>query len=168
MCITEILSWRAHIRFLCYGLSKTFFIIKSVKNTQSSRVLWNMCFAYFHSHLRYGMPLYFGGGTRESIKALQIQKKVISLTTGIKKYESCRQKFKENKILTVTSVYVLKVVCFIKKYQGDLKKNYEIRKHDTRSKYDLHTQSRNTSLLQKMCCTWVLNCINACPWGLKN
>jgi hypothetical protein len=63
-----------------------------------------------------GMALYFGGGgTKESIKALHIQKKVIRLITGINKYESCRQKFKENRILTVTSICVLEVLCYIKK-----------------------------------------------------
>ena len=54
----------------------------------------------------------------------------------------------ENRILTVTSIYVLEVLCYIKKYKGDLKHNCEIHKHNTRSKYDLHAQSRNTSLLQ--------------------
>jgi hypothetical protein len=61
------------------------------------------------------------GGTKESIKALRIQKKVIRLITVVKKYESCREKFKENRILTVNSMYVLEVLCFIKKYKGDLK-----------------------------------------------
>ena len=89
------------------------------------------------------------GGSKESIKAFCIHKKVIRIITGIKKYESCRQKFKENRILTVTSTYVLEVLCFIKKYKGDLKQNCEIHEHNTRSKYDLHTQSCNTSLLQK-------------------
>ena len=72
--------------------------------------------------------------------------KIISLT--INKYESCRQKFKENRILTVTSMYVLEVLCYIKKYRGDRKHNCEIDECNTRSKYDLNTQSRNTSLLQ--------------------
>ena len=95
------------------------------------------------------MALYFGwGGTKESIKALCVKKKVIELITGINKYESCRQKFKENRILTATSIYVLEVSCYIKKYKGDLKHNHEIHEYNTRSKYDLHTQSRNTSLLQ--------------------
>jgi hypothetical protein len=57
-------------------------------------------------------------------------------------------KFKENRILTVISVYVLEVVCYIKKYEGDLKHNCKIHEYNTRSKYDLHTQSHNTSVLQ--------------------
>ena len=75
-------------------------------------------------------------------------KKVIRLITGINKYKSCRQKFKENRILTVTSIYVLEVLCYIKKYKSDLKHSCNIHENNIRSKYDLHTQSCNTSLLQ--------------------
>jgi hypothetical protein len=35
------------------------------------------------------------------MKVQHIQKKVIRLITGVNKRESCRQKFKENKILMV-------------------------------------------------------------------
>jgi len=68
--------------------------------------------------------------------------------TGISKYESFRQKCKENRILTVTLIYVLEVLCYIKKYKSDLKHNCEIREYNTRRKHDLHTQPCNTSLLQ--------------------
>src|SRR5215510_4202268 len=43
----------------------------------------------------------------------------------------------------------LEVLCFIKKHNSGLKRNYEIHDHDTRSQYDLHTQPQNTSTLQK-------------------
>jgi hypothetical protein len=111
-------------------------------------VLWNIYFTYFHSRFRYGIILWGRGGDKESIKARHIQKKVIRLITGINKYESCRQKFMENRILTVTAFYVLEVLCYTKKYKGDLKHNCEIHEYNTSSKYDLHTQSRNTSSLQ--------------------
>jgi hypothetical protein len=79
---------------------------------------------------------------------LHIQKKVIRLITALIRSESCRQKFKENSICTVTSLYVLEVVCFGKKYKGNLKHNFAIHEHNTRGKYDLHTQFCNTSLFQ--------------------
>jgi hypothetical protein len=108
-----------------------------------------------------------GGGTKESIKALCIQKKVIILITGINKYESCRQKFKENRILTVTSIYVLEVLCYMKKYKRDLKHNCEIHEYTTRSKYDLHTQSRNTSLLQNSVLYMGVRLYKRLPWKIK-
>jgi hypothetical protein len=106
-----------------------------------------MCFGTFTSSVfirDLSMVLYLGGGTKQSIKLFQIKKKVIRLIAGINKYEFCRQKFKENRILTVPSVYVLGVLCYIKK----LTHNCEIHEYNTRSKCDLHTQSHNTSLLQ--------------------
>jgi len=42
LCITENLGWQTHIRFLCHSSSKTFFILKSVKKTLSSPILWNI------------------------------------------------------------------------------------------------------------------------------
>ena len=82
MCITENFSWQAHICSLCHSLSKTFFIIKSVKNILSSHVPWNIYFAYFYSRLRYGIILW-GEGDKLSINALCIQRKVdhLSLNT---------------------------------------------------------------------------------------
>jgi hypothetical protein len=77
-------------------------------------------------------------------------KKVLRLITGLKKSEFCRQTFNENRILTVTSLYVLEVACFIKKYKGNLKHSFAIHEHNTRSKYDIHTLFCNTSLLQKI------------------
>jgi hypothetical protein len=147
MCITENLSWQAHIHSLCHSLSKTCYIMKSLKNILSIRMLWNIYLAHFQSQRRYGIILW--GGTKESINILHIQKKVIRLITSFKKRESCRQKFKENRILTVTSLYVVEVLCFIKRYKGTLKHNFVIHECNTRSKYDLHTQFCNTSLFQK-------------------
>jgi hypothetical protein len=57
--------------------------------------------------------------------------------------------FKANRILMVTSLHVLEVLCFIKKYKKTLKPNFVIHEHNTRSKYDLRTPFSNTSLFQK-------------------
>jgi hypothetical protein len=64
MCITENLSWHAHICSLCHSLSKTFFIIKSVKNTLSTHELWNITSPTFIHDL--GMALYFGEGLKKA------------------------------------------------------------------------------------------------------
>ena len=108
------------------------------------------------------------GGSKESIRALRIQKKVIRLITGLKRLEWCRQKFKGNKVLTVTSMYILEVLCFTKKHTGVLKRNYEIHEHNTRSKYDLHIQPRNTSLLQKSVLHMGVRWYKQLPMRIKN
>jgi len=59
---------------------------------------------------------------KESVKALRILKKLIRLITGLKRLDSCRKKFKENRIVTANSMYILEVLCFLKKHKGHLKK----------------------------------------------
>jgi hypothetical protein len=49
MYITENLSRQAHICSICHSLSKTYYIIKSLKNILSNHTLWNIYFAYFQS-----------------------------------------------------------------------------------------------------------------------
>ena len=83
MHITENLNWQSHIYHLCRSLSKDYYRIKSLKNTVSNQMLWNIYFAYFQSRLRYGIIVW--GGSKESTKILHIQKKVIRLITGLKK-----------------------------------------------------------------------------------
>jgi hypothetical protein len=79
-----------------------------------------------------------------------------------------KNKFKDNRILTVTLMFILEVLCFIKKYKGDLKKNCEIHKHNTRSKYDLHFQPLNTSLLQKSVIHMGIRLYTYLPLRIKN
>jgi len=50
---------------------------------------------------------------------------------------------------TMLRLYVLEVLCFIKKYKGSLKQNCMIHEHNTRNNYDLHTEFCNTSSYQK-------------------
>jgi predicted enzyme involved in methoxymalonyl-ACP biosynthesis len=65
-------------------------------------------------------------------------------------------------------MYILEVLCFIKKHKGDLKKNCEIHKHNTRNKYDLHTQPHNTSLLQKSVLHMGVSLYKHLPLRIKN
>jgi hypothetical protein len=70
-------------------------------------------FPYFESRLRYGI-IFWGGTGKRIIVLLMPKKKVIRLITGVNELESCRQKFKDMKILMVALLYVLEVLCFIK------------------------------------------------------
>jgi hypothetical protein len=60
---------------------------------------------------------YILGRHRGKYKGTAHSEKVIRLITGVNKREYCRQKFKENRSITVASLYVLEVLCFIKKYK---------------------------------------------------
>ena len=62
----------------------------------------------------------------------------IILLSGLKKRESCKRKFKELGIRTVTSLYMLEVLCYMKKYRGSILENSVIHDHNTQRKIDFH------------------------------
>jgi hypothetical protein len=65
---------------------------------------------------------------------------VIRLITGVHKRETFRLIFRKFQILTPSTLYILEVLCFIKQYQGNLKRNFGIHGHKTSNKFHLHTR----------------------------
>jgi hypothetical protein len=112
--ITNNLKCSLHIQSLSLQLNKVCYIIKSLKDVVSPYILNNIYFAKFQSLVSYGSI--FWGGEGESNKILKIQKRILRLIKGVNSRTSCRPIFKELKIFTVTSLYVLEVLCFCQKY----------------------------------------------------
>jgi len=57
--------------------------------------------------------------------------------------------FKEFKILTIASLYLLEVTCFIRKYFKFLEHNTQVHQHDTRRKLYIHVKMKNTETYKK-------------------
>jgi hypothetical protein len=100
-------------------------MIKLLRGVLSPNILRFVCFGKFQSLLKYG--IIFWGVVGDSKKVFKIQKRVLRIMSGLGKQESCRHIFKEYGILTVTSLYILEVLCYIKKHKGDLIQNINIR-----------------------------------------
>jgi hypothetical protein len=113
------------------------------------------------------MVLYSGGLTVTALSSFCMQKKIIRLIAGVKKYESCRQIFKDFKILTMSSLYILEVSCFINKNKKNLNNNCHIHNHNTRSKCDLHVQSCNMTQYQKSVINMGIRLFNNLPDRIK-
>jgi hypothetical protein len=97
--------------------------------------------------LKYG--IIFCGGSSESLSIFKLQKRVIRVISGASSNSSCRQIVKDYSILTVASLYILEVICFIKKCKESLEHNIHVHTHNTRRKLDLHVQYCNTALFRK-------------------
>jgi hypothetical protein len=68
---------------------------------------------------------------------------------GVSSRISCRQLFKELNILTFVSLYIMEVICYIRKHHQlvDLNSNNHV--HNTRRKMDIRIQSYNTDLYKR-------------------
>jgi len=81
----------------------------------------------------------FGGGGELSIRLFRIQK-VIRSMDGVSSRTSYRQLFKELNILTLASLYIYIVTCFIRKYCQFLEQNSELRQYNTRRRLHIHVK----------------------------
>jgi hypothetical protein len=75
----------------------------------------------YHALLRYDIISL--GLDNISNNIFKMQKRDIWINSCVSKHTSCRQIFKDGNILTVASLYILEVVCYIKKYKDSLEQN---------------------------------------------
>jgi hypothetical protein len=131
----------------------------------SPYMIRNIYFSNFDSCMRYDIILW--GGDNESNKIFKLQKKVLRINSGVSNCTSCRQLFKDYNILTLSSLYILDVICFIKKYKDFMAKNLGIHNHNTWRKQNLHIQHCNTVLFKKSVIIMGIGLYNKVPNQIK-
>jgi hypothetical protein len=68
---------------------------------------------------------------------------------GVSSRTSCRQLFKELNILTLSSLYIFKVTCFIRKYCQSLEQNSKVHQYNIQRKLDIHVKLQKTEIYKK-------------------
>jgi hypothetical protein len=133
-------------------------MIKSVRNFTSTQKIWSIYFTYF---------VIWPEGEGKSVKIFQLQKRVIHLLTGVHKLESCRHMFRKFQILSLASLYILEMLCFVKQYQGNLQQNFALHGHNTRNKFDLRTRYCSSVLYKRSVINMGIKLFNKLPIQIK-
>jgi stress-induced morphogen len=115
--------------------------------------------------LKYG--IIFWGGESGSTQVLKIQKKVLHVIKSINRQQTCRDIFKKYKILTVTSLYLLEVLRYMKKYNVNIMQNQHIHDYNTRGRHDLHVTLCNTAFFKKSVVNRSIKVYNTLPDSIK-
>jgi hypothetical protein len=164
--ITENLKWNVQLNKLFQKLSKICYVIKTLKEVMSPYMIRCIYYAHFHSLVRSG--IIFWGGDIENNKIFKLQKRVNRIISGTSRQTSCRQIFKDYNMLTVTCLYILEIVCFIKKYKGSLEQNVTFHNYNTRKKMDLHVQYCSKDLFKKSVVNMGIKLYNKVPDNIKD
>jgi hypothetical protein len=77
-----------------------------------------------------------------------LQKKVILIISGVSEHSSYRQLFENDDILTVASLYIVEVICYLKKYKDSLVHNIHIH-NNMQIKIDFTRTILQHSILQE-------------------
>ena len=95
-----------------------------------------VCYSYFHSVMNFG--LIFWGNSPHAETVFRMQKRVIRLMKSCNYRESCRDFFKELKILTLKSQYIFSVMMFMTKNKDYFTINKDRHEQNTRQNINLH------------------------------
>jgi hypothetical protein len=82
--LQDSLNWSCHIGSIIPKLSSACYIMRNLKPIMTMDSLKTVYYSYFNSVLSYGLP--FWGNSSHSLKVFRLQKKIISIMTGSKKW----------------------------------------------------------------------------------
>lgn len=160
------LNWKVHIDNVIKNLSKTFYAILQLKKVLDTKSLLDVYFASVHSVLSYNIPLW--GGSTDSNRVFIAQKRIIRLIFGMKQTETCKVIFKNNKILTLSSLYIYRCVVHIKKNEAKYETVSENHRYQTRHGSLLKLDKYTKAMFQKSPTYASKKLFNHLPQDLKS
>lgn len=141
------LSWVPHVDNLCRKLSSCLYVVRRIKQISNMNVAKTAYHSIFESHLRYGLILW-GGNTASNLhKVLIIQKRTIRALCGLKPRDSCRDSFKEQRILTVTALFILESILHVVTTGQTRVGDYHY--YNTRNRHNFALETHHLSLYKK-------------------
>lgn len=145
--IDSALTWWEHLDGLCSSLSSVLFALRRVKNISTPEAVMTTYNSLFESRLRYGIVLW-GATSQSNLKrVLTIQKKAVRMIAGLGWRDSCREAFKDLKILTVVNIYLLEVICLA--VSADPQRNRDVHSHRTRNASNFNLPAHRTARFQR-------------------
>jgi hypothetical protein len=119
-----------HIEYILPKLSAVCYAMRITKPYMSLEMLKMVYYSNFNSIINYGLP--FWGTSPHSKKIFRIEKRIVRIMMGCRKEASCRNLFRELKILSLISQYILSHMMFIIKSKNQFTVNSEIHNINTR------------------------------------
>lgn len=117
------LRFEDHILSMSKKLSSACFAIKTASKELSPLVGRTVYFALFEPYLRYGIP-FWGVASQYLLNVVLIlQKRAVRFIAGISQRESCRPHFVSQRIMTLTSLFVLETATLIYKNRQSLQRD---------------------------------------------
>jgi hypothetical protein len=86
------------------------------------------------------MVLFLGVCCKRTLKLYLNYGKCVTVVNGVKNRVSCRNLFCKLKILTVTSLYIFEILCFIIKNKIYTTQYSDVHDYDTSHKHNLYVQ----------------------------
>lgn len=160
----EFLTWDTHVEQVSSRLSSVCYSIRVLSRYVDLLILKIVYHSNFEALVRYGLVFY--GSSRDIEQVFLMQKRVLRIMLGMKCTESCRGKFRENGLRTVTGLYIQECLLFLFKNRQYFSDNIAQSVYETRSLDYIYPKHRLT-LTEKGAHYNCLKFHNALPHSLK-
>ena len=142
--LDDTLNWHLQCNAVASKLKSSIFLLRSLHGTVSPNILLLVYYAHVYSHIQYSVL--FWGLSHHSKRIFTLQKQAIRVMLGLGFNESCTNAFKNYKILTVPSIFILQCSLFVKKHPHYFPLNSAIHKYNTRQAGSVHIPRDNLCL----------------------
>jgi hypothetical protein len=163
--IKHDMTWDKHIDEIINKLRTASYMIRNVKQLVSMKALISVYYSYFHSTMTYG--IIFWGNSTQAERVFKIQKRVIRIIKGCGMWESCREHFREMKILPLRSQYIFSLMMFAVKNKDLFNINRDCHQINTRQHMNMHMSQVNFSKYGNGVCHMAVKIYNGLPKNLK-
>ena len=110
LIVDETLSWNEHIDSAAKKLCSASYIVRNLKHSVSPTTMKTLYYAYIHPIISHG--IIFWGRASKVTKLFTLQKRIVKIITDKKPRDSCRDAFRNMKILTLFSQYLFSLIVF--------------------------------------------------------
>ena len=110
--INDTINWKNHTDYVLPKLSTACHAMRIIKPYMPPETLKIVYHSTFNSVISYGLP--FWGTSPHSKKIFRMQKRIVRIMMGCRRLDSCRNLFKNLKILPLMSQYIFSITMFIK------------------------------------------------------
>ena len=138
--LDNTLCWDEHVEYMEKRLNSVCYSFRVLCKYLDVKTRIMLYHANFVSHIRYGIIFY--GGCSNLNRILICQKRTLRTILGVVNRETCRGKFKANKILTVYAMYVQECLLFFYKNRHLFRNSQSQTIYPTRSQNYLYPRHR--------------------------
>lgn len=145
--VDKHVNWSPYIDILSSKLNSACFQMFTIHDSIDFPTKMMIYYALFFSRIQYGIECW--GVSPGVISIFKIQKKYLRFMTFSNYKTSCRPLFKQHRILTVPSLYILMCLMFIKNNLNFILETQHSHTYETRNKSALQYPVHRLSLFEK-------------------
>lgn len=161
-------NWKPHVEKVSSKISKFIYALYKLKKCTDLKTATSAYYAYAHAWLSYGIILW--GGSPDVTQLFILQKRCLRILVNISEMESCRPHFTSQKILTLTSIYILELCKFVRERKAVFPqvKDLITTTHNLRHKNRLALPNTQLQIVRNGAYYMSIKVYNKLPMNLKS